>query len=121
MKRFGFFLIVVLGLLLIGCGENNPLAANAGEDFAIQVGEAPTFDGCASTGNIGNYRWTIIEAPPEMAEDNGKIIRDVDTNCSFSLDAAMGLKEVGNWVIELEVSNSVGRRDTDRVIVTVNE
>lgn len=121
MKQFGFILIVVLGLLLIGCGEDNPLKANAGEDFAIKVGESPTFDGCGSSGNIDNYRWTIIEAPPAMAEDNGKIIRDVDANCSFTLESAMGLKEVGEWVIELEVSNSVGRRDTNRVVVTVNE
>ncbi|MFZ0548424.1 MAG: hypothetical protein WAM60_23450 [Candidatus Promineifilaceae bacterium] len=120
MKRVWILLTIILGLLLIGC-SNSPLTANAGEDFEISVGDTPTFDGCASTGNIDNYRWTIVEAPEAMAGDVGKIIREVDVNCSFTLDASMGLDEVGEWGIQLEVSNSAGERDTDQVTVTVNE
>jgi hypothetical protein len=115
------FSIALIGFFLIGCDNDNPLSAEAGEDFSIQIGQTPDFDGCASTGNIDNYRWTIIEAPNKMAEDRGKVIREVDANCSFSLDAAMDVDEVGVWVVELEVTNSFGQRATDRVSVTVDE
>lgn len=122
MKRLWLLISIGLVIILVGCGGGDePLAVDAGDDFEIQVGESPTFDGCASTGAIDNYKWTIIEAPPAMAEDSGKIIREVDANCSFTLDAAMGLKEMGAWIIELEVSNSAGETATDRVTVTVNE
>ena len=113
-------LLIALGL--VGCGGgDDSLTADAGDDFEIQVGESPTFDGCSSAGEIDNYKWTIIEAPPAMVEDSGKIIREVDPNCSFTLEAEMGLKEMGAWIIELEVSDSVGEKATDRVTVTVNE
>lgn len=122
MKRVWIlFSILIAFLLLTGCGGDGSLSADAGDDFAIQVGESPTFDGCESTGDIENYQWTIVEAPTSMAEDSGKVIRELDTNCSFTLDAAMGVDEVGNWMIELEVRDAAGQTATDRVTVTVNE
>lgn len=122
MRRVFVFVSLLIALGLVACGgEEESLTANAGEDFEIQVGDSPTFDGCASTGEIDNYKWTILEAPPAMAEDSGKVIREVDANCSFKLDAAMGLKEMGAWVIQLEVSGYEGQTATDQVTVTVNE
>lgn len=123
MRRVFVFVSLLITLGLVGCGGggDKALTADAGDDFEIHVGESPTFDGCGSTGAIDNYKWTIVEAPPAMAEDNGKIIREFDANCSFTLDATMGLKEMGAWVIELEVSDSGGQTATDRVTVTVNE
>jgi hypothetical protein len=123
MRRVFVFVSLLITLGLVGCGGggDEALTADAGDDFEIQVGESPTFDGCGSTGAIDNYKWTIIEAPPAMAEDTGKIIREIDANCSFTLDSAMGLKEMGAWIIELEVNDSGGHTATDRVTVTVNE
>jgi hypothetical protein len=95
--------------------------ADAGEDFEIEIGEAPKFDGCNSTGSIDNYRWTIIEAPDKMSTDKGKVIREIDPNCSFTLGTSMGVDEVGTWVVELEISNSTGRKSRDQVTVTVYE
>jgi hypothetical protein len=125
MNRVQILVLNVLALVVVGCGgegnQDGSLTADAGDDFEIQVGESPTFDGCTSSGAIENYKWTIVEAPPAMAEDSGKVIREVDDNCSFTLEAAMGLKEMGAWIIELEVSGADGRTATDQVIVTVNE
>lgn len=86
----------------------------------MKVGEAPNFEGCASTGEIVNYKWRIIDAPDKMPSDSGKIIREVDHNCSFTLGAQMGVDEVGEWVIELEVRDAEGTTNTDtgRVEVT---
>ena len=55
----------------------------------------------------------------KMPEDAGKIIRENDANCSYTLEAAMGLGEVGEWLIELEVRDADGNVQTDTVAVEV--
>ncbi len=118
-------LLFVASIILFGLaacqGSKEPLQANAGEDFMVNVGQEPTFDGCDSTGNIANYQWTITSAPESKPEDEGKVIREVDPNCSFTLDANMGVDEVGQWEIQLEVEDSAGNTSTDTVTVTVEE
>jgi hypothetical protein len=110
---------LVLGLLA-ACGDSStPIQASAGTDFSINVGESPTFDGCASTGKIANYKWTIVSAPDAMSSYTGKVIREVDANCSFTLGVAMGVDEVGPWVIELEVRDGGGNTSIDEVQVEV--
>jgi predicted short-subunit dehydrogenase-like oxidoreductase (DUF2520 family) len=123
VRKLWFIVLVIPALLLIGCGgeSGSELTADAGDDFSIPVGQAPAFDGCGSAGDIENYQWTIVEAPDKMAADSGKIIREIDANCSFTLDASMGVDEVGDWIIELEVRDSAGQSATDQVKVTVNE
>lgn len=110
------------GLLLIlsvACSSSQPLTADAGADFSITVGQPPHFDGCASTGEIVNYKWTIRQAPATKPEDAGKVIREVDANCAFTLGAMMGVDEVGLWLVELEVRDQAGNTSTDTVQVDV--
>ena len=117
LVSYGLGLTVTV--LLVACQNSPALQANAGTDFDLTVGEAPTFDGCASTGDIVNYQWTIISAPGQMSGDAGKVIREVDTNCSFTLDAEMGVDEVGTWTIELTVSDAQGNTSRDTMQVDV--
>lgn len=56
-----------------------------------------------------------------MQEDTGKVIRETEPNCAFTLEAQMGVDEVGTWRIQLEVTDAAGNRATDTVTVTVNE
>ena len=121
MRSLKTLLIVVIGITIFAAcqGSDQPLQANAGDDFSVKVGEAPNFDGCASTGDMINYKWTIISAPDPMASDEGKVIREVDGNCSFTLESQMGLDEVGEWLIELEVQDENGQSSTDTVQVQV--
>ncbi|MBI3760538.1 MAG: hypothetical protein HY260_01570 [Chloroflexi bacterium] len=121
MQRILVALLVVLGLLVAGCrGGGIALKANAGSDVTVAVGEQPKFDACASTGNIVNYKWTILKAPEgEMAGDAGKVIRETDANCSFTLDETMALKYLGAWEIQLEVRDAAGNTSTDTFILTV--
>jgi hypothetical protein len=117
---FKAFCFTIAGLVfLVACQSSASIRANAGADFSVKVGVAPIFDGCASTGEIVNYHWEIIEAPDKMSDDVGKMIREIDPNCSFTLDANMGVDEIGEWVIELEVSDSNGNTSTDTVLVDV--
>ena len=83
------------------------------------VGESPTFDGCRSNGDIVNYQWMIAEAPGAMEGDAGKLIREFDSDCSFTLEAAMIAQETGSWVIELTVSDSDGNTSDDTVAIDV--
>ncbi len=123
MYNLKFFVTIGLTLLTLGmlaaCQSSPPLQANAGADFSVKVGESPTFDGCASTGEIVNHKWTIIDAPDKMSSDAGKVIRENDPNCSFTLGAEMGVDEVGEWIIELEVRDAEGNTNTDTVRVEV--
>lgn len=113
--------ILLVGIILTGCGLEPSLHADAGLDYSIQVGEVPTFDGCASSGEIVNYRWKIVDAPEQVSYDDGKVIRQIDTFCSFEATTAMIEQEVGQWEIELEVRDSAGTVAYDTVTVTVLE
>lgn len=116
---------LVFGLATAGCGDDDDdvgaLAADAGEDITVAVGESPTFDGCGSTGDITNYRWTILEAPEAMADDAGKVIAESAPDCAFTLEAAMLAEEAGTWVIELAVTDAGGAERTDTVTVVVGD
>lgn len=120
-RRWIFLLGLSLGIVVLVACQNEPLQANAGDDFTIRVGERPIFDGCASTGDIINYQWTIVTPSPNMPEDEGKIIREAAGTCSFTLEAMMGVDEVGRWVIELEVRDAADSWSTDQVVVDVVE
>lgn len=121
-KRYAQAAIGVLFLVLaVAACSDTAATADAGSDFNVAVGSSPTFDGCGSTGDITNYRWTIVEAPEKMALDVGKVIRNIEPSCSFTLEAAMLAQEVGTWVIELTVSDDAGDTDTDTVTVRIVE
>ena len=124
MKGMVVFLVVcttvILASTLVACQREEPPSADAGADFSLKVGEQPTFDGCASAGDIVNYKWTIITCPEACAADEGKVIRETDPNCSFTLEATMVIEEVGLWTIELEVSDSEGNTSRDSVRVEVS-
>jgi hypothetical protein len=124
--RLSIIFMILLGLgLLTACGDEadpiTPLRANAGADFSVQVGQSPRFDGCASQGDIQNYQWTILETPSNKATDVGKIIREVEADCAFTLEDTMVIEEIGEWVLQLEVRSADGSTATDTVTVTVNE
>lgn len=125
MKWVGMLAVAMVACMLVACSGSGPATeapvAAAGEDFAIEVGERPRFDACASTGDIMNYKWTIVAAPQSMQDDAGKVIRETEPDCAFTLEAQMGVDEVGTWRIQVEVTDAAGNRDTDTVTVTVNE
>lgn len=116
-----FSTLALLGaMLLVGaCGNGSELRADAGADLSIRVGESPTFDGCGSDGQIQNYRWVIIEAPDLMAGDAEKVIREIESSCTFTLDATMEIQEIGTWIVELTVSDSDGNTSADTVRLEV--
>ena len=111
----------VMLMALAGCGDDDGVKADAGSDFSVGVGGSPTYDGCGSTGAITNYEWVIRDTPSKMDEDVDKPIRELDENCSFTLDAAMVIDELGDWTVELTVSDADGNASSDSVVITVTE
>lgn len=105
------------GLLAAACGGDG-LSADAGEDFTVSVNEAPVFDGCDSTGDISDYRWMITAGP--SSDDAGKALRSEMSDCSFTLENAMSVEDVGEWTIELTVTDGATTA-TDQVTVEVLE
>lgn len=112
---------IVVGLVLVAgaCGNGSDLRADAGADFSIGVGQSPTFDGCGSQGQIQNYKWAITDAPDFMTGDSAKVIREIESACSFTLVAAMDLQEVGTWTVELIVTDAASGTSSDTVSVEV--
>ena len=120
LRLFGTLAVLSVILLAGACGNGSELKADAGADLSITVGDSPTFDGCGSNGQIQNYRWVIIEAPDLMPGDAGKVIREIESSCSFSLDATMEIQEVGIWVVELTVSDDDGNTSDDTVTMEIS-
>ena len=118
MSHFLTALLVLLPLVACSPGAG-ALTADAGEDFGVTLGEAPRFDACRSKGQIVNYRWTVVSAPGARAADAGKVIREVEPACSFTLEDTMDVDEVGRWVVALEVEDAAGNVVTDTVNVDV--
>lgn len=110
-------LLAVLCLVAVACGST--LSADAGEDFSVNVGESPVFDGCASAGDDLQYSWAIVAAPSDMADDVGKVLREPSSECSFTLESDMEVADTGRWEIELTVTSGDADPVTDRVVVTV--
>lgn len=117
MKTLAMVLLI-FSLILVACGGEK-LQADAGEDFVVNIGDAPTFDGCGSTGDIENYQWSVLSAPDTRAEDSNKVIRAVEGACQFTLEDTMVLEEIGEWVIQLTVRDTDDKTATDTVKITV--
>ena len=101
-------------------GASSTIEANAGVDFEVEVGVAPVFDGCDMTRDVTNFAWTIVDAPETQADSDGKVLREVQSDCTFQLESAMVIGDVGEWTIELLATGSEGE-STDQVVVTVTE
>lgn len=112
--------IAAFALPLVGCGSDEEVTADAGDDFTVALGEAPVFDGCGSTGDSLRYTWTIVEAPPDMVDDTGKILRQSVDDCAFTLESEMVVADLGTWVIELAVTDG-DTTATDQTTVVVAE
>ena len=118
-RRFAISALLGVSLLVGACQADGAVQADAGADFSIRVGDFPTFYDCASEGEIQNYMWAVVEAPELMAGDVGKVIRETESSCSFTVDEAMNVQTVGTWVIELTVSDEAGTTSADMVAVEV--
>ncbi len=83
------------------------LAADAGPDQTVTVGETVTFDGGDSTGDIASYTWTFTY--------DGETRTLTGESPTFTFDI------VGTYTVTLTVEDADGATDTDTVVITVEE
>ena len=121
MRQTFFSLIAAVVAIALTACRSEPLKADAGPDFSVAVDATPRFNGCSSTGDIVNYEWTILSPPPQAPGEVGKVIRDGDASCAFTLERPLQYQDIGVWLIELEASDSWGNTSTDTVILTVTQ
>jgi len=90
--------------------ENTPPTAEAGADVSLHPGNYAYLSGSASDPDPGDtltYKWTFVSGPstPPL---NG----DTTLTPSFYVD------RLGEWVLQLEVTDSAGNKATDTVKVS---
>ncbi len=118
-------LLTVLALLVTGCGliTKAPPVANAGPDITIRVGEMVSFDASSSVdldgGSVVYYKWYIMGAPEGREDQIGVVLREGEDAATWTTPAPVGEKDLGQWVIELRVTDEEGQSATDDLSLTV--
>jgi hypothetical protein len=112
-------------LTLTGCAlaTKAPPVANAGSDVTAHVGEMVSFDGSSSVdldgGQIVYYRWSIKAAPEEHQDEVGRVLQEGQDAALCITDLAVNEDNLGQWTIELRVTDDEGQSATDEMMLTV--
>ena len=118
-------LIFGLTLSLSGCAlaTKAPPVANAGPDIVVRVGQTVSFDGSSSVdldgGQIVYYHWRITAAPEGRETEVDRVLREGDDAAVWTTEWLTGEEDLGEWVIELTVTDDEGQSATDDMILTV--
>jgi hypothetical protein len=118
-------LMFVLGATLTGCAlaTKAPPVANAGPDMTVRVGERVSYDGSQSVdldgGEIVYYQWKVTAAPEGREEEVGRVLREGEDAAVWTTESALANEDVGEWVIELKVTDDEGQSATDEMMLTV--
>jgi len=115
----------VLGAMLTGCAlaTKAPPVANAGPDMTVRVGERASYDGSQSVdldgGEIVLYQWKVTAAPEGREDEVGRVMREGEDAAVWTTESALANEDVGEWVIELKVTDNGGQSATDDMVLTV--
>jgi len=102
-------------LVTLNLQDTTPPIANAGEDRTVELNESLTFNGSASTDNVGivSYKWDIDNSngldweDPDLTGENPTLESEYSTS--------------GIYIVTLQVSDGAGNLATDSLVVTVVE
>ena len=116
---------MVLATTLAGCAlaTKAPPVANAGPDMRVRVGERVSYNGSQSVdldgGKIVYYHWSIRAAPEGRQDEVGRVLQEGQDATVCTTDLAMHEDNLGQWTIELRVTDDEGQSATDEMMVTV--
>ena len=117
--------ILLGGATLTGCAlaTKAPPRANAGPDVLVHVGESLSCDGSSSVdldgGKIVYYHWRITATPEGREEELGRVLHEGEDAVSCTTDLRAEEQDVGQWTIELRVTDDEGQSATDDMMLTV--
>ncbi len=116
---------ITLALALTGCAlvTKAPPVANAGPDMTVRTGDRVTYDGSQSVdldgGQILYYRWYITAAPEGREGEVGTVIKEGDEAATWTTSSPVADEDLGEWVIELKVTDDEGQSATDDLVLRV--
>jgi hypothetical protein len=118
-------LLICLTLVLTGCAlaTKAPPIANAGPDVTVRIGERVSYDGSQSAdpdgGEIVYYQWRITAVPEGREDQIGVVTWEGEDAATWSTPNPVGEEDLGEWVIELKVTDDEGQSATDDLILIV--
>ena len=118
-------LLMVLAAILTGCAliTKAPPVANAGPDVTVRLGERVSYDGSQSVdldgGKIVYYKWYVTAAPEGRQDQVGQVLREGEDAATWTSDSPVGEEDLGEWVIELWVTDDEGQSATDDMTLKV--
>lgn len=117
--------LLLLLALVTGCAlaTKAPPRAYAGPDMTVRLGDTVTYDGSQSVdldgGQIVYYKWYIMGAPEGREDQIGAVIQEGEAVAIWTTTTPMGEEDLGEWVIELKVTDDEGQSATDDLLLTV--
>jgi hypothetical protein len=117
-------LVIAAVLTLSGCAlaTKAPPRAYAGPDITVHLGETVSFDGSQSVdldgGRIVYYQWRVAAAPEGREDEVGRVLHEGEDAASTT-DTPMQEEDLGQWIIELKVTDEEGQSATDDLTLTV--
>ena len=125
MVRRSLPLLMILAAILTGCAliTKAPPVANAGPDVTVRIGERVSYDASGSVdldgGRIVYYKWYITAAPEGREDQVGQVLREGEDAATWTSDSPVGEEDLGEWVIELWVTDDEGQSATDDMTLKV--
>lgn len=121
--------ILALTMLLVasltGCAlaTKAPPRAYAGPDTLVHVGGTVSYDGSLSVdldgGKVVYYQWRITAAPEGREDEIGRVLREGEDAAMWTTDTPMLEEDLGEWIIEIKVTDDEGQSATDDLTLTV--
>ena len=95
--------------------------AAAAENVTVEQGQALVLDATKSTGDIKDYKWTIMKAPAGAETAVGQVIKEGSSgNVSLEpADYAKYFPIAGTYTVQLSVTDAAGKTATDDFEVMV--
>jgi hypothetical protein len=125
MVRRALRLLIVLAAMPTACAvaTKAPPVANAGPDVTVRVGRSASLDGSRSLdldgGVITYYQWRIVAAPEARGDQVGLVMREGVEAAIWTSDRPMEEQDLGEWIVELKVTDDEGQSATDDLTLTV--
>lgn len=125
MGRRTLPLLVVLTMLVTGCAlaTKAPPVAHAGPDVRVRIGEKVTYDASQSRdldgGEIVYYQWKITGTPEGREDQNGLVIREGADAAVWTAAQPVAEEDLGEWVVEVKVTDDEGQSATDDMILKI--
>ncbi len=101
-----------------------PPTADAGDDQTVEAGNTVSYDASGSSdpegGSIVSYEWKVVGAPSGQEDAIGSAVYS-GSDAKWTTSWIMKPDAVGQWTMELKVTDDEGDTAVDSMVLTVTE